>query len=389
MHPAEPDYGFDTLLSHYGEEEKILGAVVPPLFQNSLFLFDSSEELLANLMDAHEGPPYVYSRAGNPTVRVVEQKLAALEGTDGCKVTGGGISAITVALSSELEGGAHVVIVDTAYAPARTYLKFMSKFGVTYTTVDGSCAEEVIGAIRPETKVIYLESPSSLLFRMQDIPEITKIAREKKITTIFDNTYNTPLHMRPAEFGIDVVVHSASKYLGGHSDINAGAICTDAKRMGRIVTNELSHYAALLHPFSAWLMLRGMRTLSLRVKQHEKTANQIAGWLEARPEIAKVHHVSLPSYPQKDLYHKLMTGSSGLFSIEPVVQEREKVMAFCDALKLFGRGISWGGFESLVVCLQLPLGPTNEKRWIIRLFCGLEDPEDLRRDLEQALSHLA
>jgi cystathionine beta-lyase len=389
MSSGEPNDGFDTILAHLGEEEKILGAVVPPIFQNSLFLFEHAEDLLANLMEPHEGPPYVYSRAGNPTVRVVEEKLAALEGTEGCKITGGGVSAITVALAGELEAGSHVVIVDTAYAPARSYLKHMAKYGVSHTLVEGSCVEEIVDAIRPETKVIYLESPSSLLFRMQDVPEITKVAREKKITTIFDNTYSTPLYMRPAEFGVDIVVHSASKYLGGHSDINAGAICTDAKRMDKIVRNELSYYAALLHPFSAWLMLRGMRTLSLRVKQHEKTANHIAAWLEDRSEIAKVHHVSLPSYPQKDLYRKLMTGSTGLFSIEPVVQERERVTAFCDALRLFGRGISWGGFESLVVPLEATITPSKEKRWIIRLFCGLEDVEDLGRDLEQALAHLA
>jgi cystathionine gamma-lyase len=243
-----------------------------------------------------------------------------------------------------------------------------------------------VDEIRPETRVIYLESPSSLLFRMQDVPRITKIAREKGITTIFDNTYNTPIHMRPAEFGIDIVLHSGSKYLGGHSDINAGAICTDAARMKAIARNELSYYAALLHPFSAWLMLRGMRTLKVRLKEHEATANDVAAWLEDRPEVERVHHISLPSYPQRELYQLMMTGSSGLFSFEPKVQDRVRVLAFCDALKLFGRGISWGGFESLVVPIEMPISLGREKRWVIRLFCGLEGADELREDIEQALA---
>jgi cystathionine beta-lyase len=377
------------MLTHLGEDEKIQGAVVPPIFQNSLFLYDKAEDLLKNLTDVHEGPPYVYSRAGNPTCRIVEQKLAALEGTEGCKVTGGGISAITVALSSELESGAHAIIVDTAYGPTRTYLEFMSKYGVSHTLVEGSCVEEIADAIRPETRVVYLESPSSLLFRLQDIPEITKIAREKKITTMIDNTYNTPLHMNPKEFGVDIVLHTASKFLGGHSDINGGAICTDAKRIEKIVANELSHYAALLHPFSAWLMLRGMRTLSVRLKHHEKTGNDIAAWLDDRSEVAKVHHISLPTFPQRDLYRKLMRGSTSLFSIEPKQQDPDRIMAFCNALRLFGRGISWGGFESLVVPIEVTMTPSTEKRWIVRLYCGLEDVEDLRADLENALLHLS
>ncbi len=385
MHSDESQDGEGTLLSHFAEEEKIKGAVVPPLFQNSLFLFDKTEDLLTALSDHHEGEPFVYSRTDNPTVEIIERKLAALEGTDRCKFTGGGISAISLALSSELKSGGHAIMVDTAYGPSRSYLKFMAKFGVSHTLVEGSCLEEVADAIRPETQVIYLESPSSLLFRLQDVPAIAKIAREKGIATILDNTYNTPLHMRPAEFGVDIVVHSASKYLGGHSDLNGGAICADANRISRITQGELNFYAGLIHPFTAWLVLRGMRTLKVRIKQHEQTANELAAWLEDRPEVERVHHVSLPSYPQRDLYRKLLKGSTGLFSFEPKMQAPDRVLAFCDALRLFGRGISWGGFESLVVPLKTTVTPSKERRWVIRLFCGLEEPEDLRRDLEQAL----
>ncbi|HWD38483.1 MAG TPA: PLP-dependent aspartate aminotransferase family protein [Fimbriimonas sp.] len=376
----------DSILTHYAEEDKPFGAVVPPIFQNSLFLFDKAEDLADALTHYHEGPPFVYSRSGNPTVDIVERKIAALEGMGGCKITSGGIGAIAVALSSELEAGAHAVIVDSAYGPTRGYLEFMSKFGVSHTCVPGTSVDEIADAVKPETKAIYLESPSSILFRLQDLPAISKIARERKITTFIDNTYCTPLYMRPAEYGIDVVLHSGSKYFGGHSDINAGAICADSVRIERIVRNELSYYASLLHPFSAWLMLRGLRTLRVRVAQHEIAANYVAGWLETQPQIERVRHISLESFPQRDLFLKLMKGSTGLFSFEPKVQTREAVFAFADALKIFGRGISWGGFESLVVPLHHPT--ENGPRWLVRLFCGLEDPEELRKDVEQALQYL-
>jgi cystathionine beta-lyase/cystathionine gamma-synthase len=385
VHSPEGGFEVDHILTHLAEEEKLHGAVVPPIFQNSLFVYEKTEDLLGAMSGSLEGPPFFYSKLANPTVQIAERKLAALEGSEGAKLTGGGIGAISIALSSELEAGAHAVIVESAYGPTRSYLAYMRKFGVTFTGVEGGDVQGVLDAIRPETKAIYLESPSSLIFRLQDVPAITKVAREKKITTLFDNTYNTPIHMRPLEFGIDIVLHSASKYIGGHSDINAGVICTDRNRLDRIVRNEINHYSNLLHPFSAWLLLRGMRTLKLRLAQHEVAANYLAAWLDNCPEVDQVHHISLPNFPQRDLYLKLMTGSGGLFSFEPRNQERSAVMAFCDALQVFQRGISWGGFESLVVPSQVATAASHEKRWFIRLFCGLEDPEELRKDVEAAL----
>ena len=387
--PSRSGFDVEAILSHLGEEEKLLGAVTPPIFQNSLFVHESAESLLNTMAHSIDGPPYFYSKIANPTVQIVEKKLAALDGMESCKVTGGGIGAISIALSSELESGAHAVVVESAYGPTRGYLSYMEKFGVSWTGVDGADPEEVMDSVKPETKLIFMESPSSLLFQLQDVPAITKYAREKGITTFFDNTYNTSLHMRPAEFGVDVVIQSASKYLGGHSDLNAGVICSDENRMGRIVRNEISHYANLLHPFSAWLLLRGLRTLKLRLTQHEAAANQVAQWLCARPEVERLHHISLPSFPQRDLYQKLMSGSGGLFSFEPVNQEESAVMAFCNALQVFQRGISWGGFESLVVPSLTPTPWGKSKSWVIRLFCGLEDPEQLRQDVEAALIHLA
>ncbi len=385
MNSSDADFNVERILNHTGEEDKPFGAVVPPIYQNSLFLHKTTEELFAAMQTDWEGPPFVYSKIANPTVSVVEKKMAALEGTERAKIFGSGIGAISSALSSELEAGAHAVVVESAYGPTRNYLTHLEKFGVTNTCVEGSCTEEVLDSVRPETKVIYLESPSSMVFKLQDIPAITQFAREKGITTLFDNTYNTPLHMNPAEFGIDIVCHSASKYLGGHSDINAGVICTDRKRITNITKAEINFNANILHPFDSWLLLRGMRTLKVRLAHHQLAANYVAEWVSHRPQVAATHHISLPNFPQRDLYLKLMKGSGGLFSFEPKNQSKNAIYAFCDALKWFGRGISWGGYESLVVPGHVAASKGRDSHWVIRLYCGLEDPEQLRLDLQNAM----
>jgi cystathionine beta-lyase len=380
------DFGLGTLLAHYGEEETVKGAVISPIFQNSTFVFNTSDELLKAMSQAPAGPPYHYSRVGNPTVEIAEKKIAKLEGTDGCRVFGSGMAAITVAIMSCVEAGAHVVLVDTCYGPTKALLRdYLARFGVTLTLVSGTCTEEILDAIQPNTKLVFLESPSSLLFRLQDVETITKACREKGISTAIDNTYCTPLYFQPARLGVDLVCHSATKYLAGHSDITAGAVCGSKERIDRITRNELSLFGSVLHPFSAWLLTRGLRTLKVRLRQHEETANEIASWLQERPEVTRVHHIGLPSHPQYELFRRTMKGSTGLFSFEPKVQDGERVKAFADRLKLFGRGVSWGGFESLVIALPVHPIDYRESRWIVRLFCGLEDAEDLIRDIEEAL----
>jgi len=383
------DLGLSTLLQHFGEDEKIAGAVTPPIFQNSLFVFDTMDELLENMGKHPAGPRHHYSRISNPTVDLAEKKLAKLEGTDACKITGSGMAAISVAVFSCVKQGSHVV-VDTAYGPLKALVsEYLPQFGVTHTFVNGSDVDEVVAAIRPETTLIYLESPSSLIFRLQDMEAIAKIAKERGITTICDNTYCTPIFMQPHKMGIDIVCHSATKYLGGHSDITAGVVCANQERIEKIIRKEIALFGSILHPFQSWLLNRSLRTLDLRMKRHEETGNAVASWLEKRDEVAHVNHVSLESFPQRELYLKMMSGSGGLFSFEPRVQNPDKVKAFADALKLFQRGVSWGGFESLVVALPVsPIG-YNGTRWIVRLFCGLEDAKDLIADIEQALPHLA
>ena len=383
---SNSDLSWTTLLQHYGEEEKASGAVAPPIYQNSLFVFEKMDQLMNAMLLHPAGPDHHYSRVSNPSVEIAEKKIAMLEGTDACKLTGSGMAAITIAVMSCVEQGSHVVCVDTAYGPLKALLTdYLSKFGVTHTFVQGIDVDEVVAAIRPETTVIYLESPSSLVFQLQDMEAIAKIAKERGITTICDNTYNTPIHMKPHLIGIDLVCHSATKYLGGHSDLTAGAVCGSQQRIDRITRQEINLIGSLLHPFQSWLLNRSLRTLELRLKRHEATANHVAAWLENQPEVAQVLHISLPSFPQRDLYKKMMSGSSGLFTFIPKTQDHKKVTAFVDELKLFQRGVSWGGFESLALALRVhPMGYEKETS-IVRLFCGLEDVSDILADLKQAM----
>jgi cystathionine beta-lyase len=383
-----PDYGPSTLIAHYGEDEKPHGAVVPPIFQNSLFVFEHVDDLLKAIMAPTQTPPHHYSRLSNPTVDLAAQKIALLEGAEAGKVVGSGMGAIALAILSCVRQGSHVVCLETAYKPARNMLAdLLPRFGVTHTLVDGRNTEEILDAVRPETSLIYLESPSSLAFYMQDVARITEYARERGIATILDNTYSTPLHFQPLAHGIDLVVHSGTKYLGGHSDITAGAIVGSQKRIDGLIQSELDIFGSHLAPFPAWLLTRGMRTLKVRLKYHEANANAVAGWLENREEIEQVYHLGLPSFGQRDLVEKYLSGTGGLFSFAPKTQDPEKIKAFCDALTLFGRGVSWGGFESLVICLPLA-AKGFDGRWVIRLYCGLEETEDLIHDLEAAMVHL-
>jgi cystathionine beta-lyase/cystathionine gamma-synthase len=300
------------------------------------------------------------------------------------------MAAISAAIFSSVEQGSHVVAVDSCYGPTKELLKdYLPKFGVETTFVEGTDTEKLISACNERTSVIYLESPSSLIFQLQDFEAIADFAKARGITTITDNSYASPIFQTPADFGIDIIVHSATKFLGGHSDIVAGALCTDAQRMASLMKREIPLFGAALSPFPAWLLIRGLRTLKIRMKAHEEIGNRIAAFLRSRPEIERVFHPSLPDHPRRDLFYKQMRGTSGLLSFIPKVQDGERLKRFAEALEVFQLGVSWGGFESLVVTFPIhPMGWQKET-WFVRIHCGLEDYEILSQDLDQALrTHL-
>ncbi len=381
---ASSPAGLGTLLQHFAEEDIPHGAVVPPIFQNSLFTFHTYDEFYNAWANHPAGPPYHYSRVGNPTLDIVERKIAAMEHLDGAKVFSGGVAAITIGLLSVLQTGAHLVIVDTCYGVIPAFTTYMERFGVAVTYVDGKDTQAVLDAVRPETALIYLESPGSILFELQDIEAITRFAKERGILTMIDNTYSTPVFQNPADMGVDLVLHSATKYMGGHSDITAGVLCGSAKFIDELVRKEMTIFGAALAPFPAWLLLRGLRSLRVRVKAHEAAANTVAEYLLRQPKVARVFHTSLPDNPQRALFLKQMRGSTGLLTFDPTFQELDEVKAFVDALQIFRIGVSWGGFESLVVPLHHQPQHWPEPRYLVRLHCGLEDVEDLIGDLRIA-----
>ncbi len=388
MHDNE-SLSIETKLLHWAEETRYERAVVPPIFQNSLFLYDTMDEFMEKGSSSVFSPGHIYSRISNPTVDIAERKIAMLEGTSRCKLFGSGTAAISAAIMSHSHQGSHIVMVDTAYGPSkRIASEYLSRFGVEATFVEGTNTDEVLNAIQPNTTMVYLETPSSILFRIQDLPVIAAECKRRGITTAIDNTYCTPLFMRPKDHGIDIVIHSGSKFFGGHSDINAGVVCTDDERMEKIIRGELDLFGSILHPFSAWLLLRGLRTLEVRVERHSTNAQKVAEWLEQRPEVEQVLHLGLPSFPQYDRVQKLMKKAGGLFTFIPKSNDPAKVKAFVDSLQIFGRGVSWGGFESLALCMPMQPMDWDETRWVVRLFCGLESPDDLIADLTQALQKL-
>lgn len=366
----------EDICAHVGDEyEKYEGAIVPPLFQNSLFVHPTE----ANGMTESS---FDYSRMGNPTLDIAERKIAALEGGDGALCFSTGMAAIGAAIIHFVRAGSHIVMVDSVYGGATGVANYVKdKFGVEVTLVDGRDTDEIRDAIRPNTSLIYVESPSSFVFRMQDIEEIAKMAKERGIITMMDNTYSTPINQQPLKHGIDVVVHSVTKYMGGHSDLMGGAIVSNYDIIMAIRNSERAILCGTMDPHQAWLLTRGLRTLPIRLKQHAANAAKVVEFLENHPKVAKVYYPGSKTFEQPELFKKYMTGTNGLLSIVPK-GSKEEVQKFVGRLHFFQNGCSWGGFESLVIYLGSPVDN------LVRIHVGLENPDTLIADLDQALNRI-
>jgi cystathionine beta-lyase len=379
------------ILHHLNEENLPEHAVSPPIFQTSIFSYPGYDEFREVLQD--ESHHFLYTRGLNPTVLLAEQKIAALEKAEEAKLLSSGVSAISHGIMAFIKAGDHVVCVEDCYSWTRILLSsYLARFNISVTYVEGTDSEKVIRALRPETRVIYLESPSSLTFKLQDLPVIAAAARERNIKTITDNTWATPIFCNPLSMGIDLVVHSASKYLSGASDILAGVIAGSKEDINRIRRQEFSQLGTVPDPFMAWLLLRGMRTLPIRMNAHYESALRVASYLEKHPKVERVFYPMLDSYAQGDLARKLFRGGSGLFSFTARTRNLADIKEFINRLRLFKRAVSWGGYESLV--FPAAAGAPREEDIppdrlnLIRLHIGLENPEILMEDLDQALSHI-
>jgi len=361
-----------------------------PVVQTSLFTFPTFEAFLGAIAEEHRNP--VYTRGQNPTVEAVERKIAALEGGERAKCFASGMGAVSAVMLALLRSGDHVLFVNQTYGPTLQLARHLRRFGIEHDVTLDLDPASVERALRPETRLVWLESPGTMTFRVADVAAIAGVAREAGALTCMDNSWATPLLQKPLRAGADLVVHSATKYLAGHSDVVAGAVVSTEELMREVFYRAFLLNGAALGPFDAWLLLRGLRTLPVRLRQHEADALEVATFLEGHPAVARVNHPALGD--DAELAERRLGGWSGLFSFELARDDFDAVRTVIDALERFRIGVSWGGVESLVLS---PRNAVNAERLrekgippsLIRLSIGLEGADVLIRDLERALGRLA
>jgi cystathionine beta-lyase len=382
----------DTLLATLGRDpEANFGIVNPPVYHASTILFPTLDAL-EGAEKAFDPRRSRYGRYGTPTTFALEEAVAGMEGGGQSIAVSCGAAAITATLLAFVQSGDHILVADTVYGPTRRVAStVLKRFGVVATFYDPFVGSDIAGLIQPNTKLIIMESPGSLTFEIQDVPAIVAVARKAGIITAIDNTWATPLHFRPLTLGVDVVIQSATKYIGGHSDLMLGMVTANDAAYGAL-RRAVTDLGCCAGPDDCYLALRGLRTMSVRLARHEQTALTLAQWLQARPEVDRVYHPALPTDPGHALWRRDFTGASGLFSFGLKPTPRTALAAMVDGLELFGMGFSWGGFESLL----LPSNPApirTARPWqapgpLLRVHAGLEDPGDLIGDLDRAFARL-
>jgi cystathionine beta-lyase len=362
------------------------GFVNPPVVHGSTVLYPTADDIRA-----HRGE-YQYGRHGTPTTRALQQALVALEGPAcaGIGLAPSGLAAISTALLAVLEAGDHLLVCDSVYRPTRHFCDtLLKRFGVETTYYDPLIGGEIATLFRPDTRAVFVEAPGSQSFEMADIPAIAAAARARDLLVIDDNTWATPLYHRSLDHGVDLSIQAGTKYLGGHSDIMFGTIAASARAWPRL-TDAIRALGVCVGPDDVFLALRGLRTLAVRLAQHQASGLAIAEWLKTRPEVRRVLHPALSDDPGHAIWARDFSGASGLFSVVLQPAPDAAVDALLDTLRLFGMGYSWGGFESLIIpfdCASYrsatqwaPGGPT------LRIHIGLENIEDLKADLERGFA---
>jgi cystathionine beta-lyase len=386
QHPLRPATrlvlgGRDSVQNH--------GFVNPPVYHASTVLYPTAQDFLARRSR------YLYGRRGTPTSEALENALRELEGPQcaGVSLLPSGLAAISTAFLSVLGAGDHLLVTDNAYQPTRKFCdQVLARYGITTSYYDPLIGSDIAALMQPNTRAVYVESPGSLSFEVQDVPAIAAAAHGNGAVVLMDNTWASPLYFRAFEKGVDLSIQAATKYVGGHSDVMLGTVSANKTTWQRL--RELVHLSGLcVGPDDMYLGLRGLRTLGVRLAQHYRSGLQVARWLEQRPEIARVLHPALAGCPGHAVWQRDFSGGSGLFSVVLKPVPEKAVHAFINELTLFGIGPSWGGFESLAIpfdCGNIrtatqwaPGGPT------VRFHIGLEDVDDLISDLERGFAALA
>lgn len=386
-------YGFATKAIHAGEESlPRTGPLIPPIYQNSTFRFATADECVNGFTD--DSADYVYTRWGNPTESVLEAKLAALEGSEAALATASGMAAISTALFTLLECGDHVVATDSLYSASHNLIhEDFPLMGIETTFVDATDPNEIEQAIRSNTKAIYIESPANPTLKLVDLRTCAEIARSRSITTIIDSTFASPCGQQPIALGIDIVLHSMTKYLSGNGTVIAGAIAASAEFVGRARTRVLRNFGGVISPFNAWLTLHGIATLPLRFARHCENAQQVASFLENHPAIEWVRYPGLASHPQHQLAKRQMQCFGGMiaFELKDGVDAGRRLV---DSMQLCSIAVSLGDVRTLIchpastTHLHIPSEVRNRSGitdGLVRLSVGLEDIVDIIADLEQAL----
>ncbi|MFI5164525.1 MAG: trans-sulfuration enzyme family protein [Bacteroidia bacterium] len=381
------------IINQLGEDRgNYFNAVAPPIIQTSNFACNTVEDFRKLILDESSGA--LYTRGKNPTVQILAKKIAALDGAEEALIFSSGVAAITVPILHLLKQGDHIVSVRNVYSWAtKFFTELLPKFGIECTFVDGTDAENYFKAVKPNTKLFYLESPNTYTFELQDIAAISAFAKRKNILTMADNSYCSPLLMKPIRMGVDLCMQSASKYLGGHSDMVAGVLTGSSKLLTPMFKSTYLNIGGIISPDNAWLMIRSLRTMELRLNKICESTKKVVDFLAAHPKIEKVVWPFHASHPQHSLAKKQMKAGAGLFGFVLKTDKVDKIEAFCNLLERFLMAVSWGGHESLLIpiCATIPkkeFDTKNEKHRYIRMYIGLEDPDVLIRDLEKSLKSI-
>lgn len=383
-------YDLSYILNELGEERNhYFNAVSPPIMQSSNFCFDNVQSLRESLASEMDIP--FYTRGHNPTVAILRKKLAALEAAEECLVFSSGSAAAAAAIMSCVEAGEHVVCVQKPYSWTYKLLaNMLSRYGVETTFIDGRDVKNFEQAIKSNTRLFVLESPNSMTFEMQDIEKVCHLAKQNAIQTIVDNSYASPLNQQPILYGADIVIHSGTKYLNGHSDTVIGVLCASRKKCEEIFASEYMTLGGNISPNDAWLMLRGLRTLEIRMKRVAETTPKVVSFLQKHEKVEKIIYPFTEDFEQADLAKKYLKNPTGQFSLLLKAKEIEEIEAFCNKLNRFLLACSWGGYESLAypICVLYTsknYGQTSLPWNMIRMYIGLEDSDVLIEDLKQAL----
>jgi cystathionine beta-lyase/cystathionine gamma-synthase len=378
------------ILNDLGENrEKYFNAMSPPIIQTSNFVFHAVDDFRAALLD--ELNAHIYTKGNNPTVEILRKKIAALEGTDDALLFASGTAAISMTIMSCVGQGDHVICVRHPYSWTTTVLsRYLVKFGVTHDFVDGSNLNAIEALIRPNTKLLFLESPNTFTYELQDIPACVALAKKHNLLTAIDNSHASPIFQQPAKMGVDMIIHSVTKYINGHSDVVAGVVCGSHAIINKMFINEFMILGGILSPHDASLILRGLRTLPIRMERVQASTKVIVASLKGHKVIKRILYPFDPDFPQYELARKQMSGCGGLFTIEFDVPDIVSLLKMVSKVKRWKIAVSWGGHEALMLPMaalyNMPGRDDPHIPWnYVRFYVGLEEPGYLLEDLLQAI----